>query len=75
MKCMFPTLSELTTDTEYVIPILRVTPSHEGFYYNVDNRNEVHYVSILKQKMLTLLMGIFLKCVADAPPFLRACRT
>ena len=75
MKCMFPTLSELTTDTEYVIPILRVTPSHEGFYYNVDNRNEVHYVSMLKQKMLTHLMGIFLKSVADVPPFLRVCRT
>ena len=75
MKCMFPTLTELTKDTECAIPILRVTPSHEGFYYNVDNRNEVHYVSILKQKMLTFLMGIFLKCVADVPPFLRVCRT
>ena len=71
---MFPTLTELTIDTECAILILRVTPSHESFYYNVDNRNEVHYVSILKQKMLTFLMGIFLKCVADVPPFLRVCR-
>lgn len=67
---MFPTLTELTTYTECAIPTLRVTPSHEGSYYNVDNKNEVHYVSILKQKMLTFLMGIFLKCVADVPPFL-----
>ena len=72
---MFPTLTELTTDTECAISILRVTLSHEGFYYNVDNRNEVHYVSILKEKMLTFWMGIFLKCVADVPPFLRVCRT
>ena len=72
---MFPTLTELTTDTECAIPILRVTPSHKGFCYNVDNRNEVCYVSILKQIMLTFLMGIFLKCVADVPPFLRVCRT
>ena len=67
---MFPTLTELTTDTECAIPILRVTSSHEGFYYNVDNRNEVHYVLILTQKLLTFLLGFFIKCVTDVPPFL-----
>ena len=36
----------------------------------MDNRNEVHYISVLKQKMLTFLTGIFRKCVADVPPFL-----
>lgn len=67
---MFPTLTELTTYTVCAIPILRVTPLSEGFYFNMNNRNEAHYVSVLKQKILTFLMGIFVKCVADIPPLL-----
>ena len=61
MKYMFPILTELTTYTECAIPILRVTPSHKDFYYNVDNRNEVHYVSILKQKNVNFFDGHFPK--------------
>lgn len=28
------------------------------------------YVSTLKQKIMLTLMGFFLKCITDAPPFL-----
>ena len=42
----------------------------KGFHYNVDNRNEVHYVLILTQNLMNFLLGFFLKCVTDVPPFL-----
>ena len=48
MKCMFPTLTELTTDTECALPLLRVTPSHESFYYNVEN---IHLMMLSKNAL------------------------
>ena len=70
---MFPTLTELTTYTVCAIPILRVTPLSEGFYYNMDNRNEVHYVSVLKQKILTFFFWNFIFYLFLAVLGLRCC--
>lgn len=62
-------LTELTTCTVSAVPILKAL-FHKGFHYNVGNRNSVCYVLTLKQKIMLTLMGFFLKCITDAPPFL-----